>query len=171
MAVADSAPGRNLVRDDTSMLEIATPLISGLLPLLGVGVGAGATVWVRRSTTAVKRGRFAAESLAKTRAEFKTVAMNYLEHAQRLQGELDERERGVTHADLKRLVEQLWLAEKGVEIICSENLRDRLIDHARGLHEVVRDAVAYPDWWDHCRSLQEALLVQLNTELAPRHQF
>jgi hypothetical protein len=153
------------------MLEIVTPLISGLIAFLGVGLGAVATLRVQRVTTEAARRRFAAESRAGMRAELKTAALNYLEHAQRLQRELDERERGGTFADLKALIEQLWLAEKGVEIICSDALRDRLIDHARGLHQVVRDPVGYPDWWAHCSHLQGQLLSQLKADLSPQHEF
>ncbi len=101
----------------------------------------------------------------------KSAALGYLAHAQRLQGELEARERGETLTDLKRLVEQLWLAEKGVEIICSDALRDRLIGHARGLHRVVRVGVTHPDWRDHCANLQEALLAQIKVELHPNHDF
>ena len=133
--------------------EIASPLVSGLLPLVGVAVGAWATVAVRRSTTRAERERFVAESRAAHRAEVKSAALDYLAHAQRLQGGLDARERGKTPTDLKRLVEQLWLAEKAVEIICSDALRDQLIAHARGLHRVLRHAVTYPDWWASCALL------------------
>ena len=85
--------------------------------------------------------------------------------------ELDARERGETPTNLKRLVEQLWLAEKAVEVICSDALRDQLIAHARSLHRVVRDAVMYPDWWACCALLQEALLAQIKVELHPNHDF
>lgn len=126
---------------------------------------------VRRATTTAERERYAAESRAAHRAELKAAALNYLEHAQRLQGELDVRERGESPTGLKRLIEELWLAEKGVEIICSGALRDRLIAHARSLHQVVRDAAAYPDWWAHCAPLQEVLLAQIKLELEPKHGF
>jgi hypothetical protein len=151
------------------MSDIAPPLISGLLALSGVGVGAWATMAVRRAATMAEQERYAAESRAAHRAELKTAVLNYLEHAQRLQGELDVRERGESPTNLKRLIEQLWLAEKGVEIICSDALRNRLLAHARGLHEVVRDAATYPDWWAHCADLQNALLTQIKLELEPKH--
>lgn len=130
-----------------------------------------ATVAVRRSTTRAEQERLAAESRAAHRAEVKSSALDYLAHAQRLQGELDVRERGESPTDLKRLVEQLWLAEKGVEVICSDALRDRIIAHARGLHQVVSDTATYPDWWAHCAHLQEALLAQIKVELRPGHDF
>ncbi|WP_157228829.1 hypothetical protein [Nocardia brevicatena] len=63
--------------------------------------------------------------------------MDYFEAAQQPQGELDVRERGGTPADLKRLVEGVWPAEKRVEIICSDTLREKMIAHAKGLHNAV----------------------------------
>lgn len=168
------APARKRIAqscDSRVVSDIASPLISGLLALSGVGVGAWATMAVRRAATMADRERYIAESRAAHRAELKTAVLNYLEHAQQLQGELDVRERGQSPEDLKRLIEQLWLAEKGVEIICSDALRDRLVAHARGLHEVVRDAADYPDWWAHCADLQYALIAQIKLELEPHHDF
>ncbi len=83
--------------------------------------------------------RNAAESRAAHRSETKAAALGYLERCQRLQGLLDARKRGEQPSDLKRLIEDVWLAEKGVEIVSSDELRVHLIAHARALHEVVRD--------------------------------
>ena len=96
-----------------------------------------------RDSTAEKV-RYTAESRAAHRAELKSAVLNYFEHAQRLQGGLDARERGEPLPDLKRLIEDVWLAEKTVEIISSDALRDRIIEHARGLHRAVRDPGQLP---------------------------
>jgi hypothetical protein len=57
--------------------------------------------------------------------------------------------------------------EKQVEIVASDELRDRLIAHARALHQVVRDGLTFPDWWAHCSGLQAELLAQLKQDLTP----
>jgi hypothetical protein len=145
--------------------DIASSLIAGILPLVAAGLGAAATIAVQRGTTKAARDRFTAEIRASHREEVKTAVLDYLNHAQQLQGQLDARERGEPASDLKRLVEELWLAEKGVEIICSQALRDRLVAHARGLHDVVRDPQTYPDWWARCADLQYDLLAEVKQEL------
>ncbi|QBS42851.1 hypothetical protein DMB37_24885 [Nocardia sp. CS682] len=115
--------------------------------------------------------RFRAESRLAHREEMKSAILDYFETAQRLQGELDARERGETPENLKPLIERVWLAEKRVEIICSDVLRDRVIAHARGLHDVVRDPATYPDWWAHCQLLQCELLSQAKMEIARDHDW
>lgn len=150
---------------------IASTVVSGLLPLLGAGFGASATLMVQRSSARAARLRFAAESRLAHREELKSAIMDYFEAAQQLQGELDVRERGGTPADLKRLVEGVWLAEKRVEIICSDILREKMVAHATGLHNAVRDPVMYPDWWAHCSSLQRDLLAQAKADLLPTHEW
>ncbi|MBF6302053.1 hypothetical protein IU459_31580 [Nocardia amamiensis] len=150
---------------------IVSTLVTGLLPLLGAGLGASATVMVQRSSARAAKLKFLAESRLARRDELKSAIIDYFEAAQRLQGELDTRERGGTPTDLKRLVESVWLAEKGVELVCSDALRDRVVAHARGLHDVVRDPVTYPDWWAHCSSLQCDLLTEAKSELIPKHNW
>ncbi|MGK8507935.1 hypothetical protein ACRS5S_07690 [Nocardia asiatica] len=150
---------------------IVSTLVTGLLPLLGAGLGASATVVVQRSSARAAKLKFLAESHLARRDELKSAIVDYLETAQRLQGELDARERGEAPADLKRLIESVWLAEKRVELICSDALRDRVVAHARGLHAVVRDPVTYPDWWAHCSSLQSDLLAEAKAELVPKHDW
>lgn len=150
---------------------VLSTFVTGLLPLLGAGFGASATLLVQRSTARTAKLRFLAETRLAHREELKTAIIDYFEATQQLQGELDVRERGGTPADVKRLMENVWLAEKRVEIICSDALRDRMIAHARGLHDAVRDPVAYPDWWGHCSALQRDLLAEAKTELAPKHEW
>ncbi|MEV0292154.1 hypothetical protein [Nocardia sp. NPDC050710] len=150
---------------------IASIVVSGLLPLFGAGFGASATLMVQRSSARAAKLKFAAESRLAHREELKSAIMNYFEAAQQVQGELDVRERGGAPADLKRLIESVWLAEKRVEIICSDTLRDKMVAHARGLHDAVRDAVTYPDWWAHCSLLQCELLAQTKADLARKHDW
>ncbi|WP_040789158.1 hypothetical protein [Nocardia paucivorans] len=150
---------------------VVSTLVTSLMPLLGAGLGASATLLVQRSSARQSKLEFLAKSRLAHREELKSAILAYFETTQRLQGELDARERGDTPDDLKRLIESVWLAEKRVEIICSDPLRDRVIAHARGLHDVVRDPVAHPDWWAHCRPLQHELLSQVKAELARDHEW
>jgi hypothetical protein len=126
---------------------------------------------VQRSSARSAKLKFLAESRLARREEVKSAIIDYFEATQRLQGELDIRERGGTPADLKRLIESVWLAEKRVEIICSDALRDRVVAHARGLHAAVRDPATYPDWWAHCSALQSDLLAEAKAELIPKHDW
>ncbi|MFE5286043.1 hypothetical protein ACFRAQ_13865 [Nocardia sp. NPDC056611] len=150
---------------------VITTLVTGLLPLLGAGLGASATLVVQRSSAREAKLRFRAESRLAHREELKSAILNYFETAQRLQGELDVRERGGTPEDLKRLIENVWLAEKRIEIICSDPLRDRVIAHARGLHHAVRSPAECPDWWVYCRPLQHDLLRLAQAELVRDHNW
>ncbi|WP_280401927.1 hypothetical protein [Nocardia carnea] len=148
---------------------VVSTVLAGLMPLLGAGLGASATLLVQRNSGRQSKLRFLAESRLAHRDELKSAILAYFEAAQRLQGEFDIRERGGTPEDVKPLIERVWLAEKQVEIICSDALRDRMVAHARGLHDVVRDPVTHPDWWAYCRPLQEDLLAQAKAELARDH--
>lgn len=150
---------------------VLTTFVTGLLPLLGAGFGASATLLVQRSTARTAKLKFLAESRLAHREELKSAIIDYFEATQQLQGELDVRERGGNPTDLKRLVESVWLAEKRVEIICSDALRDRMVAHARALHDAVRDPVAHPDWWAHCSALQRDLLAEAKAELVPKHEW
>lgn len=150
---------------------VVSTLVTSLLPLLGAGLGASATLLVQRSSARQSKLEFRAKSRLAHREELKSAILDYFETTQRLQGELDVRERGGTPDDLKRLIESVWLAEKRVEIICSDALRDRVVAHARGLHDVVRDPETHPDWWAHCRTLQYDLLAQVKIELAHNHEW
>ncbi|MEV6432267.1 hypothetical protein [Nocardia sp. NPDC051463] len=150
---------------------VVSTLVTGLLPLLGAGLGASATLMVQRSSARAAELKFRAESRLARREEVKSAIIDYFETTQRLQGELDIRERGGTPADLKPLIESVWLAEKRVEIICSDALRDRVVAHARGLHDAVRDPATFPDWWAHCSSLQCELMAEAKAELIPKHDW
>lgn len=147
------------------MAFVGTDVLNSVLPLLGAGLGAGATIIVQRSSTSAQRNQFALQLQAERREEIKTAINDYFEHTQRLQRQLDAREKGEAAPDLKDLIEKVWLAEKRVEIIASDGLSEKLIAHARGLHEVVRDEGQFPDWWEHCSDLQAELLARVKIDL------
>jgi hypothetical protein len=93
--------------------DVASTIIAGTLPLVAAGLGAAATIAVQHGTAKAANVRFAAETRASHREELKTAVLDYLNHAQRLQGQLDARERGEPAPKLKRLVEKLWLHDRG----------------------------------------------------------
>jgi hypothetical protein len=147
---------------------VSTLLISGFLPLVGVGIGAIATLLVQRQSSQDSRNRFVVENRRAHQDAVKAALMTYFERAQDLQGQLDARERVGQHADLKPLIEHIWLAEKALEIICSDELSACVVVHARALHEVSRDDVKYRDWWPHCEAAQTALIAQAKRDLTPQ---
>jgi hypothetical protein len=75
------------------------------------------------------------------------------------------REHGKDIPDLPIMVEQVWLAQKQVDIICSEDLREALKRHADALNEVARHEADHPDWWEfvspHEKRLRDAMRAQL----------
>jgi hypothetical protein len=160
-----------MVKDEAMSPGVVSTLLTSLMPLLGAALGASATLLVQRSSARQSKLELLAESRLAHREELKSAILGYLETAQRLQSELDVRERGGVPEDLKRLIESVWLAEKRVEIICSDALRARIVAHAEGLHAAVRDPAAHPDWWAHCESLQAGLLAQAKVELVREHDW
>ena len=58
--------------------DTASLLIIGLLPLVGAGLGATATIAVQRSTTRASGMRFAAETRLARREEIKTALLRWL---------------------------------------------------------------------------------------------
>lgn len=147
------------------MALAATDVLNSVLPLVGAAMGAATAVIVQRSSTNAQRNQLALQLQAGRREEIKTAINDYFENTQRLQRQLDAREKGEAVLDLKDLIEHVWLAEKRVEIIASDSLGEKLIAHARGLHEVVRDEDRFPDWWAHCSALQTDLLARARTDL------
>jgi hypothetical protein len=154
--------------NDRAMSDLATGIVTGLLPLIGVGIGTAATLVVQRSSERASRGRFVAESRRTYQDEIKAALMTYFETAQVLQGQLDNRERGAEFNELKPLIERVWLTEKALEIVCSDELATCLIAHARALHDVVRDGRTHLDWWQHCAEPQAALIAQAKRDLQPQ---
>jgi hypothetical protein len=126
--------------------DIGTVILAGALPLVGVILGAGATISVQRSSTQASRLRFVAESRQAYRAEVKSSIVLYLEVMQQLQTNLDAREHGEEVADLGKMMEHVWLAYKQTAIICSDQLRVPLLEHSRALQMAVRGKGS-PDWW------------------------
>lgn len=148
------------------MSNASAEIVNSLLPLVGVAIGAAATVIVQRSSTSAQREQLGRQLAAQRRDEIKTAINDYFEHAQRLQRQLDAREAGESPSDLKDLMERVWLAVKRVQILASDDLSDKLIAHAQGLHQVVRDGGQFPDWWAHCSALQIDLLSSARRELS-----
>ncbi|MET8797678.1 hypothetical protein ABZV91_14715 [Nocardia sp. NPDC004568] len=144
---------------------VLSTLVTGLTPLLGAALGASATLLVQRNSARHSEREFLAERQLAHREELKSAILTYLEAAQRLQTEFDIRERGGAPADPRRLIEDVWLAEKRVELICPDELRDRVLAHASALQDIVRDPGAYPDWWAYCAPAQHELLAQAKRSL------
>lgn len=86
---------------------VISMLVTGLMPLLGAGLGASTTLLVQRSSARQAKLEFLAESRLAHREELKSAIIDYFEATQRVQGELDVRERGGTPDDLKRLIESV----------------------------------------------------------------
>ena len=145
--------------------ESVASLTNALLPLVGAVVGASGAVIVQHSSSRAQRAQYEAQLGASRREEVKSAITNYFEQTQAVQRQLDAREHGVEAQGLKELIERVWLAEKQVEIIASSELSERLIAHARALHEVVRDGDRFPDWWAHCSAFQARLLAQARADL------
>ena len=145
--------------------DIGVVILSAALPLLGVLIGSGSTILVQRSSARESRLRSVAERRQAQRAEVKSVIDSYLEVAQHLQTRLYAREHGREVPDIPVLVEQIWLAQAQVEIICSEGLRGPLEEHAVALNEVARHEEQYPDWWEYVYPYKGALHDAIRKEL------
>jgi len=163
--------------------DLATVILSGVLPLVGVLIGAGATISVQRNSTRTSRLRFVAESQQAHRAEVKSAIVSYLEIVQQLQTCLDSQEHGEEAPDnLLKVLEHVWLAYKQIDIICSEPLRDPLLEHTQALQTVARESTTGPrsrwrrgrkrsDYWAVVRPYQESLLNAIREELSPAHDW
>jgi hypothetical protein len=145
--------------------DIGVIVLSGILPLLGVLVGSGSTIFIQRSSARESRIRAAAERRQAQRAEVKSAIDSYLEVAQHLQTQLYAGEHGREVPDIAVMVEQTWLAQAQVEIICSEGLRRPLEEHAIALNEVARHKEQYPDWWGYVYPYKRALHDAIRKEL------
>jgi hypothetical protein len=144
---------------------IGIVILSGALPLLGVLIGSGSTILVQRSSARESRRRAEEERRQARRAEIKSAIDAYLQVAQHLQTQLYSREHGEAIADIPVMVEQIWLAHAHVDVICSEELRTSLAEHAQALDEVARHEEQYPDWWEHIIPYKAALHAAIRTEL------
>src|SRR5215469_6440144 len=138
--------------------DLGTVILSGILPLVGVLIGAGATISVQRNSTRTSRLRFAAESQQAHRAEVESAIMSYLEIVQQLQTCLDSREHGQEAPDnLLKVLERVWLAYKHVDIICSDDLRIPLRKHTEELQTVASNDKCH-DYWAVVSPSQEKLM-------------
>ena len=146
--------------------DIGVVILSGALPLLGVLIGSGSTVLVQRSSARESRLRAEVEMRQAQRAEIKSAIDSYLKVAQHLQTQLYSREHGGEVPDIPVIVEQIWLANAHVDIICSEGLRGPLTEHALALNEVARHEEQYSDWWGYVLPRKLALHDAIRQELS-----
>jgi hypothetical protein len=145
--------------------DIGVVILSGVLPLLGVLIGSGSTIVIQRSSARESKLRAEAERRQAQRAEIKSAIDSYLKVAQHLQTQLYSREHGGDVPDIPVMVEQIWLAHAHVDIICSEELRTPLTEHALALNEVARHEERYPDWWEYVVPYKLALHAAIRKEL------
>ena len=145
--------------------DIGVIILSGALPLLGVLIGSSSTILVQRSSARESRLRAEVERRQAQRTETKSAIDSYLKVAQHLQTQLYSREHGGEIPDIPVIVEQIWLAHAHVDIICSEELRSPLTEHALALNEVARHEEQYPDWWEHVIPYKLALHDAIRKEL------
>jgi len=111
-------------------------LLQGALPLVGVLIGAAASIAVQRNSAREARLRSLNEARKAQRAEVKSAIASYLEVSQHLQTQLYAREHGRKDVpDISVMVEQIWLAHAQVDVLCSEGLRGPLLQHAEALNE------------------------------------
>ena len=134
--------------------DISVVILSSALPLLGVLIGSGSTIFVQRISARESRLHAEAEKRQVQRAEIKNAIDSYLKIAQHLQTQLYSREHGSEVSDVAVIVEQVWLAHAHVDVICSERLRVPLTEHATALNEVTRHGDKFPDWRGVCASAQ-----------------
>ena len=145
--------------------DITAVILNGLLPLLGVLIGAGATVAVQRNSAREARRQSQVEARQAQRAEVKGAIASYLEVAQHLQHQLYERKHGKEVPEIPAMVGQIWTAHAQVDILCSENLREALLNHAKALNDVSLHQDRYQDFWDHVQPYKGALLDAIRDEL------
>ena len=140
-------------------------VLNGVLPLLGVLIGAGATVAVQRNSAREARRRSETEARQAQRAEVKAAINSYLEVAQHLQHQLYERKHGGEVPDIPAMVGQIWVAHAQVDILCSKDLREALLNHAQALNDVSLHEDRHKDFWEYVRPRKEALLDAIRDEL------
>jgi hypothetical protein len=145
--------------------DIGVIILSGALPLLGVLIGSGSTVLVQRSSAREARIRAVEERHQARRSEIKNAIDTYLQVAQHLQTQLYSREHGEEIPDIRVIVEEIWLAHAHVDIICTEDLRTPLTEHALALNEVARHEERYQDWWGYVTPYKLALHAAIRKEL------
>ena len=145
---------------------IGVVILSGTLPLLGVLIGSGSTVFIQRSSARESRVRLTAERREARRAEVKSAVASYLEVAQHLQTQLYAREHEREVPDIPVMVEQIWLAQAQVDIICSKRLRSPLVEYTAALNDVSRHEQQYPSWWEYASPYKSAFLDAVREELS-----
>lgn len=146
-------------------IDVGVVILSSVLPLVGVLIGSGSTIFIQRISARESRLRAEAETRQVQRAEVKNAIDSYLQIAQHLQTQLYSREHGGEVSDVPVMVEQVWLAHAHVDVICSERLRVPLTEHATALNEVARHGDKYPDWWGYVLPHKIALHDAIRKEL------
>lgn len=149
-------------------MSISTDVLNGMLPLLGVAIGSGATLVVQRSSAREARRKSAADARQAQRTELKSAVSAFLKAAQDLQSQLYAREHGRDIPDLISLAEDLWLAHAQVVIVCSEQLADALQTYAEALNRAARHEEEFPDWWEFVKPHKRAFLYAVRAELRQR---
>jgi hypothetical protein len=146
-------------------VSTATVILGGVLPLAGVVLGSGATLAVQQSTTREARRQLFDKARQAQRSEIKTAITAYLEAAQHLQTQLYAREHGREVPDIPVMAEDVWLAHAQVDIVCSEQLREPLVQYAYALNQVARHEERYSDWWAYVIPYKAAFMNAVRTEL------
>jgi hypothetical protein len=113
--------------------------LPALLSLAGVGLGAVATLVGQYLTTLNASRQARAERAAARRAERKEAIVRFLDVAQDVEKLAEDIYNGFTDRKAAdgRLTHQLWLAQKIVDLMCSEQLRKPTFEFTQLLHVAV----------------------------------
>jgi hypothetical protein len=125
-------------------------IIPALASLIGVGFGSAATLISQYLTTRVTARAAEAQRADALRAERKETILHFLAVVQDAES-IAERWRSDGHRDRDEALStthRLWLAQKELDIVCSERLREPAFVLTRSL----RDAI-----WKDSPEIQEAL--------------
>ncbi|MFL4907346.1 hypothetical protein ACJ6WF_30130 [Streptomyces sp. MMS24-I2-30] len=114
-----------------------------VLALAGVLLGTSGTLIGQYLATRVEIQRDRGQRAALQRAERKTVIVDFLTAAQRVELILDRRELGllVTEDPADEKLHDLWLAKKTVELTCSHETAQAAHDYTQALHILMRNTV------------------------------
>lgn len=143
---------------------------SALLPLVGVVVGAGASIaaqWLNERTT---RWRMRDERASALRLERKEAMLAYLAAVQPLEVELENRaldgddDRRLSR--LQPLMHQIWLLQKQIDLICDGEVRESCFDFTHRLHQAVWDWPDIQKWHEHVTGVRSWFLATGRAELS-----
>jgi len=113
--------------------------LPALLTLAGVLLGAIATLVGQYLTTLDAARKARAERAAARRAERKEAIVRFLDIAQDVERLAEDVHHGITDRKAAdgQLTHRLWLAQKIVDLVCSEQLRQPTFKFTQLLHEAV----------------------------------